>query len=115
MILLHVGDQLDHYVIEKLIARSGMASIFRGTDTRTGRPVAIKIPGSELALARRGGASRTLLDFIGEVKDDFGNTQQNLREATATKTSTKVLDGPAVLLRPQRQIRTCSRAGRRAW
>lgn len=33
-------------------------------------PVAVKIPGSELALARRGGASRTLIDFIGEVKDD---------------------------------------------
>jgi len=43
-------------------------------------PVAIKIPGNELALARRGGASRTLIDFIGEVKDDFGNTIQNLRD-----------------------------------
>src|SRR5438046_9790183 len=48
MILLHVGDQLDHYVIEKLIARSGMASIFRGIDTRTGKPVAIKIPHPEM-------------------------------------------------------------------
>jgi VWFA-related protein len=43
-------------------------------------PVAVKIPGSELALARRGGASETLIDFIGEVKDDFGNTIQNLRD-----------------------------------
>jgi len=48
MISLHVGDQLDHYVIERLIARSGMASIFRGTDTRTGKPVAIKIPHPEM-------------------------------------------------------------------
>jgi hypothetical protein len=43
-------------------------------------PVAVKIPGSELALARRGGANATLIDFIGEVKDDFGNTIQNLRD-----------------------------------
>ncbi len=37
-------------------------------------PVAVKIPGSELALARRGGAQRTLIDFIGDVKDDYGYT-----------------------------------------
>jgi VWFA-related protein len=43
-------------------------------------PVAVKIPGSELALARRGGAKRTVIDFIGEVKDDYGYTQQNLRD-----------------------------------
>jgi len=36
-------------------------------------PVAVKIPGSELALARRGGAPRTLIDFIGEVKDDYAS------------------------------------------
>jgi hypothetical protein len=33
-------------------------------------PVAVKIPGSELALARRRGATHTLIDFIGEIKDD---------------------------------------------
>jgi len=43
-------------------------------------PVAVKIPGSELALARRGGAQRTLIDFIGEVKDDYGITIQNVRD-----------------------------------
>jgi VWFA-related protein len=43
-------------------------------------PVAVKIPGSELALARRGGAQRTLIDFIGEVKDDYGYTMQNVRD-----------------------------------
>jgi VWFA-related protein len=43
-------------------------------------PVAVKIPGSELALARRRGAARTLIDFIGEVKDDNGYTQQNVRD-----------------------------------
>ncbi|MEO8258612.1 MAG: VWA domain-containing protein [Acidobacteriota bacterium] len=43
-------------------------------------PVAVKIPGSELALARRGGAQRTLVDFIGIVKDDYGYTRQNIRD-----------------------------------
>ena len=41
---LRAGDQLDHYRIDGLVARSGMASIFRGTDLRDGRQVAIKIP-----------------------------------------------------------------------
>jgi serine/threonine protein kinase len=45
---LHPGDQLDHYRIEGLVARSGMASIFRATDLRNGRPVAIKIPHPEM-------------------------------------------------------------------
>jgi eukaryotic-like serine/threonine-protein kinase len=45
---LHPGDQLDHYRIEGLVARSGMASIFRGTDLRNGRQVAIKIPHPEM-------------------------------------------------------------------
>jgi serine/threonine protein kinase len=44
----HPGDQLDHYRIEGLVARSGMASIFRGTDVRDGRAVAIKIPHEEM-------------------------------------------------------------------
>ncbi len=43
-------------------------------------PVAVKIPGSELELARRRGAKRTLIDFIGEVKDAFGYTIQNVRD-----------------------------------
>lgn len=44
----HPGHQLDHYRIENLVARSGMASIFRGTDLRNGRQVAIKIPHPEV-------------------------------------------------------------------
>lgn len=43
-------------------------------------PVSVKIPGSELALAKRGGAQKTVIDFIGEVKDAYGNTIQNLRD-----------------------------------
>jgi serine/threonine protein kinase len=45
---LHPGDQLDHYRIDGVVARSGMASIFRGTDLRTGRAVAIKVPHPEM-------------------------------------------------------------------
>src|SRR3954471_24043548 len=48
MTSLHAGDQLDHYRIEALVARSGMASIYRATDMRTGRQVAIKIPHPEM-------------------------------------------------------------------
>jgi serine/threonine-protein kinase len=48
MTALHSGDTLDQYRIENLVARSGMASIFRGTDLRTGQPVAIKIPHPEM-------------------------------------------------------------------
>jgi len=48
MTSLHTGDKLDHYRIEKVAARSGMASIFRAVDERTGQPVAIKIPHPEM-------------------------------------------------------------------
>jgi len=50
-------------------------------------PVSVKIPGSELALARRRGAARTLIDFIGEVKDDYGITIQNVRDKLDVKLS----------------------------
>jgi serine/threonine protein kinase len=45
---LHAGDLLDHYRIESLVARSGMASVFKATDTRSGQPVAIKVPHEEM-------------------------------------------------------------------
>jgi VWFA-related protein len=48
-------------------------------------PVAVKIPGSELALARRRGAARTMIDFIGEVKDEYGITIQNVRDRLDVK------------------------------
>jgi VWFA-related protein len=50
-------------------------------------PVAVKIPGSELALARRRGVQRTVIDFIGEVKDDYGITVQNVRDKLDIKLS----------------------------
>ena len=57
-------------------------------------PVTVKIPGRELALARRGGAERTLIDFIGEIKDDYGTTISNVRD----KVNIKVSDSTAAEL-----------------
>src|SRR6266581_8852990 len=48
MTSLHPGAQLDHYRLENLVARSGMASIYRATDLESGRAVAIKIPHPEV-------------------------------------------------------------------
>jgi serine/threonine protein kinase len=45
---IHLGDQLDHYRIDGVAARSGMASIFRATDLNTGKQVAIKVPHPEM-------------------------------------------------------------------
>jgi serine/threonine-protein kinase len=41
---VEAGTMIDYYRIEEPIARSGMASIFRATDTRDNRQVALKIP-----------------------------------------------------------------------
>ncbi|HKE25897.1 MAG TPA: M56 family metallopeptidase [Bryobacteraceae bacterium] len=43
-------------------------------------PLTVKIPGSELVLARNGGAEQTSFDFVGQVKDEFGTVVQNTRE-----------------------------------
>ncbi len=39
-----VGENLDQYQLTELIARSGMASIFKAVDRKSGRTVAIKVP-----------------------------------------------------------------------
>jgi VWFA-related protein len=43
-------------------------------------PVVFKVPGSELALAKKGGAEKTVIDFIGAVKDEYNSTVSNMRE-----------------------------------
>ncbi len=48
-------------------------------------PITVKIPGRELALARRGGAEHTRIDFVGEIKDDFGTTVTNVRDKVDIK------------------------------
>jgi len=42
------GDMLDHYRIDQVVARSGMAVLFKATDISDGRPVAIKVPHADL-------------------------------------------------------------------
>ena len=42
------GELLDHYHLDDAVARSGMATIFRATDQRNGRQVAIKVPHPEV-------------------------------------------------------------------
>ncbi|MDE3195396.1 MAG: VWA domain-containing protein, partial [Acidobacteriota bacterium] len=48
-------------------------------------PVAMKIPGNELALAKRGGAEHTVIDFIGEIKDEYNSTISNVRDKVDVK------------------------------
>lgn len=43
-------------------------------------PIAVKIPGDEVGQVRNRNGMRTLLDFVGEVKDDRGRTIQRLRD-----------------------------------
>src|SRR5580658_5842969 len=51
-------------------------------------PIVIKIPGRELALAKRGGAEHTLIDFVGEIKDLVGGTTvTNVRDHVNIKLS----------------------------
>ena len=48
-------------------------------------PIAIKIPGSELALAKHGGAEHTLIDFLGEIRS--GGPANNVRDKIDIKLS----------------------------
>lgn len=42
------GDRLDHFVIDDVVATSGMATVFRAHDIETGLQVAIKVPHPEI-------------------------------------------------------------------
>jgi len=53
-------------------------------------PIIVKIPGRELALAKRGGAEITRIDFVGEIKDLVGGTTvSNVRDNTNIKLTDK--------------------------
>lgn len=45
---IHPGEQLDHYRVEDTVATSGMATVYRAIDTKTGNQVAIKVPHPEI-------------------------------------------------------------------
>src|ERR1035438_5975089 len=48
MTTLETGDTLDHYRLDKTVARGGMSTLFKATDLRDGKQVAIKIPHEEM-------------------------------------------------------------------
>lgn len=58
---------------------------FRQARDRYFVPVSVKIPGSDIELARKGGAASTRLDFIGQVRDEKGNLQGTVRDEITVK------------------------------
>jgi hypothetical protein len=51
-------------------------------------PLVVKIPGRELALAKKMGSEHTEIDFVSEIKDDFGGTTvSNIRDSVNVKLS----------------------------
>jgi len=58
---------------------------FRQARDRYFVPVSLKIPGTDIELARKGGAESTRLDFIGQVKDSNGMLQGTVRDEITVK------------------------------
>ena len=58
---------------------------FRLSRTSYFVPVAVKIPGSDIELARHGASESTRLDFIGQVKDAKGAVAGNVRDYIEVK------------------------------
>ncbi len=58
-------------------------------------PVTAKLPMRELAAAGNSGSNRVLIDFIGEVRDEFGATIANLRDKVDVRLAGKDAIGPA--------------------
>jgi serine/threonine-protein kinase len=79
------GDILDHYRLDAVVARSGMATLFRATDQRDGRAVAVKVPHAEmesdpvlLERFRREEEIGRMLDHPGIVKTLDGERRSSL-------------------------------------
>ena len=73
----------DALMMENPVTELTMAlevNYFRQNSAEYFAPVMVKIPGSELALARKAGAAHTEIDFIGEIRDDHGITIRNMRD-----------------------------------
>jgi VWFA-related protein len=58
---------------------------FRLAKDRYFVPVALKVPGTDIELAKRGGAESTRLDFIGQVRDAKGALQGTVRDEIRVK------------------------------
>jgi len=85
MTTLEAGDTLDHYRLDRTVARSGMATLFKATDVRDGRRVAIKVPHAEMeadpVLVERFQREREIgqeLDHPGVVKTFDGEERSRL-------------------------------------
>lgn len=81
----HPGDILDHYRLDAAMNRSGMGTLFRATDLRDGRTVAVKIPHPEmeadpvlLERFHREQEIGQLLDHPGIVKTFNGEERSRL-------------------------------------
>jgi VWFA-related protein len=48
-------------------------------------PAAVKIPGSEVVLAKKGGSETTEFDFIGQVRDEHGRPVSSVRDGIQVK------------------------------
>ena len=60
---------------------------FRLSRDRYFVPIAVKVPGTEIALAKRGSAETTEFDFIGQVRDSHGRLAANVRDGIRVKLS----------------------------
>jgi VWFA-related protein len=58
---------------------------FRLAKDRYVVPVSVKIPGTDIDLARKGGAESTRLDFIGQIRDAKGALQGSVRDEITVK------------------------------
>jgi serine/threonine protein kinase len=85
MTTLEAGETLDHYRLDAVVGRGGMSTLFRATDLRTGRLVAVKVPHPEmesdpvlLERFRREEEIGQQLDHPGVVKTYDGEERSRL-------------------------------------
>jgi len=82
---VEAGETLDHYRLDAVVGRGGMSTLFRATDLRTGRLVAVKVPHPEmesdpvlLERFRREEEIGQQLDHPGVVKTYDGEERSRL-------------------------------------
>ena len=85
LVTIQAGAILDHYRLDDVVAHSGMGTLYRATDLRDGRQVAVKIPKPEmeadpvlLERFRREQEIGQLLDHPGIVKTLDGEERSRL-------------------------------------
>jgi serine/threonine-protein kinase len=82
---LKPGDALDHYRIDAVVAHSGMSTLYRATDVKSGRQVALKVPHPEMEAEpillerfKREEEIGQLLDHPGVVKTYDGEERSRV-------------------------------------